>query len=56
MGIFELSVTWLSNNAQNKLKYVDVAQGIKANKKKSFKTYHIYLVWTFVSLPLLSSF
>ena len=25
-------------------------------KNKSFKTNHIYLVWTFVSLPLLSSF
>lgn len=37
MGIFELSVTWLSNNAQNKLKYVDVAQGIKANKKSRSK-------------------
>ena len=37
MGIFELSVTWLSNNAQNKLKYVDVAQGINANKKSRSK-------------------
>ena len=34
MGIVELSVTWLSNNAQNKLKYVDVAQGINANEKQ----------------------
>ena len=34
----ELSVTWPSSNAHSKLKYVFVAQGVKANKKKSFKT------------------
>ena len=37
-GIIELSVTWPSSNAQSKLKFVNVAQGVKANEKKSFKT------------------
>ena len=37
-GIVELSVTWPSSNAQNKFKLVNVAQGVKANEKKSFKT------------------
>ena len=32
-GIVQLSVTWPSSNAQIKLKYVDVAQGAKSNKK-----------------------
>ena len=38
MGIVELSETWLSNNAQNKLKYVDVPQGINANEKQVVQT------------------
>ena len=35
-GIVELFMTWLSSNAQSKLKYLDVAQGVKSNKM-SFK-------------------
>ena len=51
-GIVEPSVKCLSSNSQSELKYVDVDIGVKAIKKKSFKTDPVLLVWTFGSLPL----